>query len=278
MLLDTHHHLWRYNETDYGWIGESMAVLKRDYLPGDLEKELAATGVTGTVVVQARQTEEETRWLLELAGEHDFIKGVVGWTDLRAPEVTSRLEAFAGHPKLAGVRHVIHDEPDDTFMLRPDFLNGIRHLERSGLTYDLLVFPRHLKYAARLAGMFPRQRFVLDHMAKPPIRSGDLHPWKEDLGALAAHANVWCKISGMVTEAGWQVWEYGDFVPYMEAVLDAFGTGRIMLGSDWPVCLLSREYDEVMSIPARYFEKFNTAERERITFRNAVECYNLNLL
>ncbi len=278
MLIDTHHHLWEYNETEYSWMDESMEVLKRDYLPADLERELAVAGVTGTVVVQARQTEEETRWLLELAGKHEFIKGVLGWTDLRSPKVASQLESFCGDPYLVGIRHVLQDEPDDAFMLRPDFLNGIRHLEWFGLTYDLLLFPRHLKYAARLAGMFPEQRFVLDHIAKPPIRSGSFHPWQEDLEALAAHPNVWCKISGMVTEADWQGWKYEDFVPCMEVVLDAFGPERILLGSDWPVCRLAGEYADVMTIPLRFIENFSTAEKEKITFRNAVDCYNLNLL
>jgi L-fuconolactonase len=208
IIIDAHHHLWTYNPAEYGWMDDSMTILKRDYLPDDLEQEIRRAGITGTVVVQARQSIEETRWLLELAGKHSFIKGVVGWLDLRSPELESALEEFTTHPGLVGVRHVIHDEPDDDFMLRPDFMQGIGQLERHHLVYDLLLFPRHLSRAEELVKRFPRQRFVLDHLGKPPIKSGRQEPWNWGIQKLALHPNVWCKLSGMVTEADHKRWNY----------------------------------------------------------------------
>jgi L-fuconolactonase len=277
MILDAHHHLWKFSEKDYGWMDDSMSVLKRDYLPSELEKEISKAGVTGTVVVQARQTVEETRWLLELADSHPFIKGVVGWIDLRSPKLEHQLKEFAHHPKLVGVRHVIHDESDDDFMLRPAFVKGIERLEAFNLTYDLLLFPKHLARAIELASMFPNQRFVLDHISKPFIKSGIIKPWKDDIEALAAQPNVWCKISGMVTEASFDSWKYEDFVPYMKVVCDAFGNDRIMLGSDWPVCKLAGEYAEVMNIPYEFFGDLSEDDKKNVYSQNAIDCYQLNL-
>jgi len=277
MIIDAHHHLWKFNTDDYGWMDDSMKVLKRDYLPADLENDLADAGVSGTVVVQARQCIEETRWLLELAHEINFIKGVVGWVDLRSPELERQLNEYAGDAKLVGVRHVIHDEADDDFMLQPDFVNGIERLGDYNLTYDLLVFPRHLERATELVSLFPDQRFVLDHISKPLIRSGIMQPWKEDTEALAAQPNVWCKISGMVTEADHQAWKYVDFVPYMKVVCEAFGTDRVMVGSDWPVCRLAGEYNEVMGIPMDFFSNLSKTEKENIFGQNAIDCYQLEL-
>jgi L-fuconolactonase len=275
MIIDVHHHLWRYNPDDYGWMDGSMEILRRDYLPGELEGQLDQCGVAGTVVVQARQKTEETAWLLRLAEEHGFIKAVVGWVDLQSVELNRQLETFAPHPKLAGVRHVIQDEPDDGFMLRPEFLKGIEKLQQYRLSYDLLLFPRHLKRAAQLAGMFPDQWFVLDHIGKPPVRDGTLQPWQDDLAALAACPNVWCKVSGMVTEADHKHWRYEDLVPYLDVVTEAFGTDRIMLGSDWPVCLLAGDYSQVMDVGRRYFSGFGEEERKRIFSGNCKIFYNI---
>ena len=277
MILDTHHHLWSFNETDYVWMDNSMEVLKRDYLPPDLEKEMAKAGVDGTIVVQARQMIEETRWLLDQADANPFIKGVVGWVDLRSPELEVQLEEFAVHPKLVGVRHVIHDEADDDFMLRPAFVKGIGQLKAYDLTYDLLLFPKHLARAIELVSMFPDQRFVLDHISKPFIKSGIFQPWKDDIEALAAQPNVWCKISGMVTEASRDSWKYDDFVPYMKVVCEAFGMDRLMLGSDWPVCRLAGEYDEVLGIPMVYLSSFSDGEKEKVYYKNAIHCYQLKI-
>lgn len=275
MIIDAHHHLWKFNRRDYGWMDDSMEILKRDYLPGDLEGQLAGADVTGTVVVQARQLIEETSWLLKLAEENAFIMGVVGWVDLRSGELEQQLEKFGTHPKLVGVRHVIHDEPDDDFMLQKDFLRGIEKLQKYDLTYDLLLFPKHLERAVKLAGMFPDQRFILDHISKPLIKDGILDPWQDDLAGLAALPNVWCKISGMVTEADPDNWKYENFIPYLDVVVKAFGTDRLMIGSDWPVCRLAGEYCEVMNIPVDYFKYFTSSEKESIFKQNVVDCYKL---
>jgi len=277
MIIDSHHHLWKYNAADYGWMDDTMAILKQDYLPADLEKQLSGSNVTDTIVVQARQTLEETRWLLKLAKENSFIRGVVGWVDLRSDSLTDELNEFSDETKLVGVRHVIHDEADDDFMLRPAFIRGIEKLLKYKLTYDLLLFPKHLKKAVELVSIFPEQKFVLDHISKPFIKSGILGLWQDDIAALAAQPNVWCKISGMVTEADIKNWKYEDFIPYLDIVVEAFGTDRIMLGSDWPVCLQAGEYKAVMEIGQKYFEKFNSNEKKKIFADNCVQFYNLNL-
>ena len=277
MIIDAHHHLWKFNNADYGWMDDSMGILKRDYLPGQLEEQIKSTGVNGTVVIQARQTIEETRWLLEEADRNDFIKGVVGWVDLRSEALGDQLAEFASHPKLVGVRHVIHDEPDDGFMLSAKFISGIEKLATYGLTYDLLLFPKHLENAIELANRFPDQKFVLDHISKPFIRSGIMDPWKNDISCLAAQSNVWCKISGMVTEADLKYWKYEDFVPYLDMVVEAFGSDRLMIGSDWPVCRLAGEYKDIMNIPLRYFESFTDIEKENIFKNNCKEFYGLDI-
>jgi len=276
-MIDAHHHLWKYNTQHYGWMDDSMSILKQDYLPGDLEAELKPAGIEGTVVVQARQSLEETRWLLELADRHSFIKGVVGWFDLCAPGLKSELEEFAAKPKLVGVRHVIHDEADDDFMLQSDFIRGIAQLGAYDLSYDLLLFPRHLQRALKLVTTFPGQRFVLDHLGKPLIREGIMEPWRSDIARLAAHPNVWCKLSGMVTEADHKQWKYEDLLPYMKVVLDSFGPDWIMLGSDWPVCRLAAGYSEAIRIVQRFIESLNIRDQEKILYRNAVDCYQLKI-
>ncbi len=275
MILDAHHHLWHFNSEDYGWMDDSMSILRQSYLPADLEADLQRAGVSGTVVVQARQSLDETRWLLEMAEQYPFIKGVVGWVDLRSEQLGKQLDEFAANPKLVGVRHVIQDEADDDFMLRPEFVRGMELLGSYSLTYDLLLFPKHLKLAVELVSMFPKQKFVLDHISKPLIKSGHMHPWREDLAALAAHNNAWCKISGMVTEADLENWKYEDFVPYLDTVVEAFGIDRVMIGSDWPVCLLAGEYQEILDIPKEYFKDYPSPERDRIFQMNCIDFYEL---
>ncbi len=275
-IIDSHHHLWQFNEEDYGWMDDSMEILRKDYLPADLEPELKKLGVEGTVVVQARQKIEETEWLLKQAEENDFIKGVVGWVDLRSEELEAQLERFAAHPKLLGVRHVIHDETDDDFIYRPDFQRMIGLLAAHGLTYDLLLFPKHLLMAVDLARKFPEQRFVLDHLSKPLIKYERIEIWNEDIEVIAKLPNVCCKISGMVTEADLDKWKYEDFVPYLDVVVNAFGTDRIMYGSDWPVCRLGGEYDEILDIPKKYFADYSEEDKQKIFRENCIEFYNLN--
>ena len=277
MRLDSHQHFWKYNPAHQVWMTDAMAVLRRDYLPAELQPLLAATGFDGTIAVQARQMIEETEWLLELAKKNDFIKGVVGWVDLRSPKLREQLEIFARHPKLVGVRHVVHDEPDDNFMLLPEFRRGIGQLHAFGLTYDLLLYPKHLPVAAKLVAEFPEQPFVLDHIAKPYIREGLVSPWREDLQRLAAFSNVFCKLSGMVTEAKWKQWRPEDFHRYLDIVLTAFGPERVMIGSDWPVCTLSAEYAQTMNLITDYLQKYPAPVRELILGSNGARFYNLKL-
>jgi L-fuconolactonase len=275
IMIDAHHHFWKYKAEEYGWIDDTMSVLKQDYLPEDLELELQKTNTSGTVVVQARQSMDETRWLLEMASKHSFIKGVVGWLDLRSPVLEHQLKELASHPKLVGLRHVIHDEPDDDFMLGLDFMKGIAQLEAYELSFDLLLFPRHLTRAVKLVRTFPNQRFVLDHLGKPDIKAGKMESWKNDIATLAGYPNVWCKLSGMVTEADHKQWNYKDMLPYMEVVLNAFGPDWIMLGSDWPVCRLAGEYSEVLKIVLIFLESMDKKDRAKILYQNAIDCYQL---
>ena len=274
--LDTHQHFWRYDPAQHVWMTEAMGVLRRDHLPADLEPSLGAAGFDGTIAVQARQMVEETEWLLQLADAHPFIRGVVGWVDLRSPQVGDQLARYARHPKLVGVRHVVHDEPDDAFVLRADFRAGIARLREFDLTYDLLLFPRHLPFAVRLVEEFPEQPFVLDHIAKPLIRDRVLSPWREDLRRLAAFPSVFCKLSGMVTEARWQEWRPEDFHPYLDAVVEAFGMERLMIGSDWPVCTLSGDYASTMAVVVDYLQRFPVEARDGVLGRNGARFYGLD--
>jgi len=279
MNIDAHQHFWIYNSSEYRWIDDRMKVLKRDYLPGDLRSELACTTFSGTVAVQARQNAEETRWLLQLAGQFDFIKGVVGWIDLCSESTMKRqLDEFCMSEKLVGVRHVVHDEPEDDFMLRDDFLKGISLLKDYKLTYDLLLFPKHLPVARIVVSMFPEQKFVLDHISKPLIKDHILSPWKEDILRMADHKNVWCKLSGMVTEADWESHKSEDFRPYLDIIFEAFGTDRLMTGSDWPVCRLADEYKDVMGIIEGYISGMPDLTQQKILGRNCIDFYSLNLL
>jgi len=248
MITDTHHHLWVYNKVDYGWMDQRMEALRRDHLPDELYASMQNSGVRQTIVVQARQSLVETKWLLGMSDLYPWITGVVGWVDLRSDELLTQLDYFAKHPTFKGVRHVIHDEPDDQFMARADFRRGIAALQAYDLTYDLLIFPKHLKLAAELCAEFPEQRFIIDHLAKPLVKEAILDPWYTDLKAFRSLKNVACKLSGMVTEAHWGSWRKEQFIPYLNAAIEIFGTDRLMVGSDWPVCRLAGNYSEVMEI------------------------------
>ena len=275
MKIDAHQHFWTYNAGEYSWMGPGMEPLKRDYLPPDLAPLLKSAGIEGTGAVQARQCLEESRWLLNLADQYPFIKGVVGWVDLCSAEIDEQLAALAGHRKFRGVRHILHDEPDDRFMLREDFLRGIGRLAGYGLTYDLLLFPRHLSVACELVKQFPNQPFVVDHLAKPLIKAHELSPWAADIRRLATFPNVFCKVSGMVTEADWQLWKPADFTPYLDVVFECFRPKRIMVGSDWPVCTLAGNYSEVLQIPADYLGKLSTYEQAAVRGENAKRFYGI---
>lgn len=274
--LDAHQHFWKYSAAEYEWIDDTMAVLQRDFLPPDLEPLLAANGFDGSIAVQARQSLDETQWLLGLAEENTFIKGVVGWVDLCATDLRGQLEQFAGSKHLVGVRHVVQGEPDDEFMLRSEFRRGIALLKEFGLAYDLLLYPRHLPVAAKLVTEFPEQTFVLDHIAKPAIAEGQLEPWSRDLRELAKFDNVTCKLSGMVTEARWKSWKEGDFLPYLDVALEAFGPLRLMIGSDWPVCTVSGDYSTTLGIVTQFVKRLTGAERTGILGANCARVYGLD--
>ena len=275
MRCDAHQHFWRYTPEEYGWIGPDMGILKKDHLPADLAPLLEAVGIEGTVAVQARQTLDETEWLLQLADNYSLIKGVVGWVDLRSPELRGQLELFCAHPKLRGVRHVVQDEPDDRFMLREDFIRGLGMLAEFDLTYDILIFPRHLPVACELVARFPDQRFVLDHIAKPFIKDQKVTPWDGDIRRLAAYPKVFCKVSGMVTEADWHQWQPADFRPYLDVVFAAFGSRRIMFGSDWPVCTLAGTYADVVEIVSDYVQQLSEEEQADVWGETARRFYGL---
>jgi L-fuconolactonase len=275
MRIDAHQHFWMYSEREYGWIDDSMAALRRDFLPADLKPELERNGFQGCVAVQARQTLEETRWLLELAEHAPLILGVVGWVDLRSPRLQLELESLAVNPKLVGVRHIVQSEPDERFLLQPDFLRGIAMLEEFDLAYDILIYTRHLPVAAEFVTKFPRQRFVLDHLAKPPIKSGAIDVWARGIQGLAAFSNVYCKVSGLVTEADWQAWKPEDIRPYLDLVFECFGPSRLMTGSDWPVCTVAGSYSRVMNLTKDYLGKYAEKERNAVLGENAATFWRL---
>jgi L-fucono-1,5-lactonase len=277
MRIDAHQHFWRYEPSEYAWIDESMSVLRRDFLPEELRREMRAVGVEACVAVQARQSLEETRWLLELADAHPHLAGVVGWVDLASDHARQQLQQFASHPRLVGVRHIAQSEPDDRFLVRPDFCRGIAMLEEFDLTYDILIYPRHLLVATELVARFGRQRFVLDHLAKPEIRSGRIVQWERDLRALAAHPNVWCKLSGLVTEADWRRWRPSEIRPYFDVALDAFGAERLLVGSDWPVCTLAAEYGRVTALVTDYLAGRPATECDAILGGNATRLWRLDM-
>jgi len=272
--IDSHQHFWFFNEREYGWMGENMKVLKKDHLPNDLAEEQKKIGFNGSVAVQARQNLEETEWLLKLSDQYDMIKGVVGWVDLRSPEVEKQLEKYSKHPKLVGVRHVIQDESID-FILGKDFLNGIGLLKQFDLVYDILIFPKQLPNSIKFVEKFSELTFVLDHIAKPYIKDKTISPWKEDMERLAKFKNVYCKVSGMVTEADWYYWKPEDFKPYLDIVFNAFGADRVMIGSDWPVCRVAGDYSKVMGIVEDYIKNFSEPDKAKILGGNAIKAYKL---
>jgi Predicted metal-dependent hydrolase of the TIM-barrel fold len=275
MRIDSHQHFWIYNEQDYDWMSEQHKAIQIDCLPEHLKPLLQQNGFNGSIAVQARQSHQETEWLLSLAEQYSEIKGVVGWLDLCSPDIEQQLDKYGKNPLLKGVRHVVHDEPDDRFLLREDFMNGIASLEKYGLTYDLLLFPKHLPYAAELAEKFPNQPFVLDHIAKPDIAGKGFHPWAQDLAQLAAHPNVYCKLSGIVTEAVWGKWTEEDFTVYLDTVTSCFGIDRVMIGSDWPVCTLSGTYEQTMNIVKHYVEALPNEERSLVLGGNCAKFYRI---
>lgn len=276
MIIDAHHHFWQFNTRDYGWMSDAMAKIRRDFLPGDLRREAAGAGVDGVVSVQARQSLEETNWLLDLAEQNaDFIRGVVGWAPLISPTIGDELERLAHRPGLKSVRHVLHDEADDRYMLRDDFNRGIAQLRRFNLAYDILIFERHLPQTIEFVDRHPEQVFIVDHLAKPLIKANVLSPWRENMTELARRSNVYCKVSGMVTEADWHAWTPQQLRPYVDVVLDAFGPRRLMFGSDWPVCLVACDYARWRQTISDFISQLSPSEQTAVMGDTAVGAYRL---
>jgi L-fuconolactonase len=273
--IDAHQHFWKYHPVKHDWINDEMAVIRRDFLPADLEPLLKKNDIDGCVTVQAEQTEEENAFLSGLAEQCDFIKGVVGWIDLRSPGLHERLEYYSNFKKLKGFRHILQGEAQRDLMLTSEFKAGIGMLNKYGFTYDILIFPDQLKYAEQLVRSFPKQRFVMDHLAKPSIKAKSTGEWEQDIRAVAQHKNVYCKISGFVTEADWQNWEQKDFHPYFDIIVEAFGIDRLMFGSDWPVCLVAVRYEEVLNVAKDYFSSCSKNEQDKLFGLNAIQFYNL---
>lgn len=275
MQLDAHQHFWRYDARRDTWIGDHMATIKRDFLPADLAPELAANAIDASIAVQADQSETETQFLLELASSNPKIAGVVGWLDLRNPQVEERLQYFSQFEKLCGFRHIVQSEPDQNFLLQPDFVRGLQALAQAGFTYDILIYAHQLPAAIRLADKLPQQQFVLDHIAKPAIARGELSRWREHIQELARSPNIYCKLSGLVTEANWRQWSAEDFKPYLDVVFGAFGPQRLMFGSDWPVCLLAASYGQVKALIGDYVAQFAPTSEAAIFGENAMRFYGV---
>jgi L-fuconolactonase len=274
MQIDAHQHFWIYDPIEYEWIDKSMASIRRDFLPGEVKLLLEKNGFQGSIAVQARQKIEETRWLLELADANPCIVGVVGWVDLRSPRLREDLESFANKPKLVGIRHIVQSEPDD-FLLGPDFLHGISILQEFDLAYDILIYSKHLPVAAKFVERFPRQRFVLDHLAKPPIKSGAIDAWARGIRELASFPNVFAKLSGLVTEADWEKWTAADIRPYLDVAFESFGPGRLMIGSDWPVCTVAASYERTMDVVKDYLAGYSEEERAGVLGGNGAKFWRL---
>lgn len=279
MKIDAHQHFWQFNQQTHSWINDQMKVIKKDFLPDDLLEHLQENQIDGCVAVQADQSDKETEFLIALASNHWIIKGVVGWIDLQLSSVKleERLENLSQFNQLKGFRHIVQDEPDDAFMLQKSFKDGIGLLAKHNFTYDILIYPRQLSSAIELASTFPQQSFVLDHMAKPSIRTGEIDMWKKGVEELSKHENVYCKVSGIVTEADWNNWKYDQFIPYLDVIFESFGTKRIMFGSDWPVCLLSASYQKVGGIIHEYINRLSETEQSEIMGQNAINFYHLKI-
>ena len=273
--IDSHQHFWKYDPVQHAWINDDMEIIQQDFLPDDLEPILQNYGFNGCVTVQVDQTEEENMLMLDYAAKYPFIKGVVGWTDLKAPNIEERLAYFGQFEKLKGFRHILQGEADRAFMLNPDFKRGISKLNKFGYTYDILIYTDQLGYANEFAAAFPDQSFVIDHLAKPKIKAGEIVDWEKGMRAIAKNENVYCKVSGMVTEADWQNWKAEDLTPYMDVVFEAFGTDRVMFGSDWPVCRVAATYGQLLDITDAYVAKLSENEQDKFYGDNAVKFYGL---
>jgi L-fuconolactonase len=274
-IIDAHHHLWDLTRFDYPWISPQWPQLRRNYLPEDLKREIDLAGVDRTILVQTGHSMDETRWFLDMAEASQFIAGVIGWVDLTDPDLDRILDEFAGRSRLVGIRHVVQDEPDDNWIIREDVLRGLSIVESRGLSFDLLFFPRHLRHVPALAQRLPNLPMVIDHLAKPPIRTGSLAGWDRDLRAASQYPNICCKLSGMITEADWSSWKPADLRRYVAHAVDCFGFDRLMFGTDWPVCLLAGSYQQVLEALREALGDISPGEREAVLGRTAARFYRL---
>jgi L-fuconolactonase len=273
--IDAHHHFWKYDPGEFGWINDQMKMIRRDFLPADLQRATNAARIDGVVSVQARQTLEETKWLLQMAAENEFIRGVVGWLPLVSKQVTDELEFLGSNPKLKGVRQVLQGEPDERYLRNHDFNAGVRGLKQFDLIYDLLIFEHQLPATIEFVDRHPAQPFVLDHLAKPRIKDGHFEPWNKNIRELARRENVSCKLSGMVTEADWSTWTEEQLKPYFETVLESLGSNRLMFGSDWPVCLVAGSYQRWTETCESLAAKLSASERGQLFGGTAARIYCL---
>jgi L-fuconolactonase len=274
MKIDAHQHFWSYKPERFAWINDEMKAIKHDFSPEDLESLLTRNGIEGCVAVQVMQTDEESAYLNTLAQKHDFIKGVVAWTDLTASSLSETLDQYKSHEKIKGFRHILQDENED-FFENPNFRNGVGKLAEYGYTYDILIKHHQMKKAKELIKACPYTHIVIDHLAKPDIKNGDIKTWANYMQKLADLPNVMCKVSGMVTEADWKNWKKEDFYQYLDVALASFGVDRLIYGSDWPVCLLASDYENQYHNYTQYFSKLTTTEQNKIFGLNAVGFYNL---
>ena len=275
LIIDSHQHFWQVGRFDYPWMTSDLGVLYRDYLPDDLAPIFTSNGVEKTVLVQASNSVAESRWLLDLADENSFIAGVVGWVDLMSSDVDAQVNELSARPKFKGVRHLVESEPQDDWLVQPAVSSGLKRLAKYGLSYDLLVHTRHLKYVPQVAESSPDLALVIDHLAKPPIAKNEFKEWSEALKPLASYPNIHCKMSGLVTEANWTSWQTNDLHPYVEFALESFGVDRLMFGSDYPVCLLAASYDRVLESFQEILKSLSAADREKIFAKNAANFYRL---
>ncbi len=281
ITLDAHQHFWRLDQGapfNYSWLdAASLAPIRRDFMPADLEQRIPSTPVKKTIFVQTQHHLEENRWALDLAERHEFIAGVVGWVDLASEECERQLLEFKSRPKFVGIRHIVQDEPDDDFVLRGDVLRGLKTLEKHGVPFDLLFYVKHLRHASTLAQRLPDLRMVIDHLAKPHIKQGRTDDWLPHLQAAAKFPNVYCKLSGMITEADWRRWTAADLKPYVQAALECFGAERCMFGSDWPVCELAGSYEQAHQALVDALGPISGDEQARVFGETAKEFYRLPL-
>jgi L-fuconolactonase len=276
MILDAHQHFWTYEPANHGWINEDMKAIRRNFHPGDLEPVLRKNGVDGSVLVQVDETDEETTSMLRMAESHPFIRAVVGWVDLKDPALEEKLRSLKTHPKLKGFRAIMQGSPDDRYLSNAVFQAAVRKLKSFGFTYDVLIYHDQMDATVKFLEKCPDQPFILDHIAKPAIRDGEIRKWKERMKLLASFPNLHCKVSGMVTEARWDRWRYEDLSPYLEVAGEYFGTGRLCYGSDWPVCLVAGQYGQVLGVVQRFLQQVSPAEREQVLSANALSFYNIN--